>query len=421
VTNLWLLGFTPILLAVTAASIIRGGAACRSYWLAWCGLAVTMAGDYFLAVRGAPLASDSFLYGVAGFSLAQTLWIAFLRRHAAWNPRLAAGLLFSFGVLFAARVIPALPSARLAWALGGYGLLSAVSVSYACGRHPLSSAWRFGLCALLFSDTLIAFGQILRVPHVRHLVGVTYLASLLLIAAGIARCGRCPRPGHRLRLLRRAPLAAFWGGLAAFALFLAAMLFYPGKAYNPCMRMLSVLGRTRLDGVDYPVCHYLFTAGLMVSALAAARFYPALACFVTDARAKLCLRWGGALNAAGLLAIAFVPENVNGFYHNVGCFAAVGGGGLALLMLTPARLNPRTSGLARWNWLVWCSALVTVFQTFLCCHQAKVLPFAPYVPTCQKLLILTFAAWLGYYALLLSRLTRRVPCHTETGSGILPT
>jgi hypothetical protein len=366
-----------------------------------------MIGDYFLAVRGAPLDSDGFLCGVAGFSLAHLFWIAFLRRHAAWNPRLAFALTFSFGVLFAARVIPALPSHRLAWALSAYALLSILSVSFACGVHRLSRAWRYGLCALLFSDALIVFGQILRVPHLSKAVGVTYLASLVLIAAAILRCGRAPRPSERLRQLRAAPHAVLWGGTAAMLLFLAAMAFYPGKGYNPCMRMLSVLGRTRLNGIDYPVCHYLFAAGLALSAWAAARFYPALACFVKGTHKKTALLWGGALNAAGLLAIAFVPENVNGFYHNVGCFAAVGGGALVLILLTVNQPRPRVGAAARWSWLVWCCVLVAVFEAFLLAHRFKLLPFAPYVPTCQKLLILTFSAWLGFYAVVLRRLLRR--------------
>ena len=406
-TNFWLLGFTPMLLLASAVAVIRAGKPCRSYWLAWCGLAATMIGDYFLAVRGAPLHSDAFLCGAAGFSLAHLCWIAFLRRHAAWNPRLAFALTFSFGVLFAARVIPALPSHRLAWALSAYALLSILSVSFACGVHRLSRAWRYGLCALLFSDAMIVFGQILRVPHLSKAVGVTYLASLVLIAAAILRCGRAPRPSERLRQLRAAPRAVLWGGAAVMLLFLGAMALYPGKGYNPCMRMLSVLGRTRLNNIDYPACHYLFTAGLALSAWAAARFYPALACFVQGGRKKAGLLWGGALNAAGLLAIAFVPENVNGFYHNVGCFAAVGGGALVLILLTVNQPRPLVGAAARWSWLVWCCVLVAVFEAFLLAHRFKLLPFAPYVPTCQKLLILTFSAWLGFYAVVLRRLLRR--------------
>ena len=403
----WLLGFTPVLLAVTAFAIVRGGAPCRPYWLAWCGLAATMIGDYFLAVKGAPLHSREFLLGVAGFSLAQLLWIVFfMRRHARWSRRVAAGLAFSLAILLGARVIPALRSAPLACALSLYALLSVVSVSYACGTHGASRAWRYGLCLLLFSDTMIAFAHVLRVPRVGPLVGATYVLSLLCIAFAVARCGRPPAAPGRRRYLRRAPVAAFAGGLASLALFGWAMWACPGEVYNPFRNMLSFLGRTRVRGVEFPLCHYLFTCSLALSAGVMAGFYPALSCFVRGARQKRWLLWGGTLNAAGLLTIAFVPENVHGLFHNVGCVAAVAGGAVALLLLTPAKNNPRVSGVSRWAWLAWCCALVGVFEAFLLAHRFKLLPFSPYVPTCQKLVILTFIAWIEYYAVLLYWRTR---------------
>jgi len=405
--SLWLMGFTPTLLVVAALAIVRGGETCRPYWVAWCGLAATMAGDYFLAVRNAPLHAGGFLCGVAGFSLAQGCWIAFLSRYGAMSLRIAAALLFSLGILFGVRLVPALHSLPLAAALGAYTLLSVASVSYACGSHRLSRAWRYGLCALLFSDAMIGFGHILRVPGLGRLVGVTYLASLTLIAVAIARCGREPRAPERLRYLRRIPVAVLLGSTLVFLLFLLAMRLCPGPAYNPCMRMLSLLGRTRINGVDFPACHYLFTFGLALSALVVARFYPALSCFAKGPRLKSLVLWGGALNAAGLLTIAFVPENVHGLSHNVGCVAAVAGGGIVLLVLTPARNNPGVPRLVRWGWLVWCVALVSVFEGFLLSHSFGLLPFAPYVPTCQKLLILTFVAWMGNYAALLHVKTRR--------------
>jgi hypothetical protein len=87
-----------------------------------------MIGDYFLAVKSAPLHSGAFLCGVAGFSLAQACWIVFLRRHGAMSRRIAFGLLFSLGILFGVRLVPALRSLPLALALGGYMLLSVTSV-----------------------------------------------------------------------------------------------------------------------------------------------------------------------------------------------------------------------------------------------------------------------------------------------------
>lgn len=408
-STVWLMGFTPALLAVTAVAIVRGGKPCRPYGLAWCGLAATMAGDYFLAVKASPLHSGGFLCGVAGFAVAQACWIAFLRRHGQASLRMAAALLFSLGILFGVRLLPALRSAPLAAALGGYLLLSVASVSYACGTHRLSRAWRYGLCLLLFSDAMIGFGHILRVPYLGRLVGVTYLASLLLVAAAIARCGREPRGPSKIRELRLAPVAVFWGCAVVGVLFVSAMWLCPGPAYNPCMRMLSLLGRTRINGVDFPACHYLFTFGLALSAGIVARFYPALSCFAKGAAAKRVLLWGGALNAAGLLTIALVPENVDGLFHNVGCVAAVAGGGVVLLVLTPQRTNPGVPRGVRWGWLAWCVTLVALFETFLVGHSLKLLPFAPYVPTCQKGLILTFVAWIAYYAAVLFLKTRRTP------------
>lgn len=405
--NAWLMGVTPTLLAVTAIPIIKGGTKCRSYWIAWCGLSATMIGDYFLALKGSPLHSNGFLYGVGGFSLAQVCWIAFLRRHAVWSPRIAAALLFSLGILFGVRLVPALHTVPLAGALALYTLLSIISVSYACGTHRLSAAWRYGLCTLLFSDTMIAFGHILKVPLLRHLVGVSYLASLLLIALAIANCRQTPVPTQKFRYLKRSPATIFLGGALAFLLFFLAMFFCVGPTYNPCMRMLSYLGRTRLHGVDYPACHYLFTFSLAMSAGIVALFYPALSCFVKGARQKAWFLWGGALNTAGLLTIALIPENVQMLFHNVGCVAAAAGGGVAVLVLTPERNNPLVPRAARWGWLAWSCVLVAVFETFLLCHRFKLLPFAPYVPTCQKVLILTFVAWLVDYAARLFLLTRR--------------
>ncbi|MDA3926495.1 MAG: hypothetical protein PF904_17530 [Kiritimatiellae bacterium] len=407
----WVLVFTSILLVITAVTIIRGGRSCRSYWLAWCGLASTIIGDYFLSLKNAPLHSHDFLCGIAGFSIAQIFWIIFLRQHAKGSIRIAAALLFSFGILFAARVIPALGSTLLAGALTLYALLSIISVSYACGTHKLSPAWRYGVCFLLFSDSMIAFSCILNVPHIGQLIGITYLASLLFIAVAIATCGRKKKIFPRLRHLKHIPFFIFLGGVSSLILFLLAMQFYPGGTYNPCRCMLSRLGRTHLHGIAFPACHYLFTSSLVISAGITALFFPALSCFVKGPLQKQCLLWGGTLNSAGLLTIAFVPENVHGFFHNVGCIAAVVGGATALIVLTPQRYNPRVPGSVRWSWLVWCCTLVAIFESFLILHRFKILPFAPYVPTCQKFLILTFIAWIEYYAFLLFRRTRRQKHH----------
>ena len=53
---------------------LHGVALFRRAWMLAGFAAAFLIGDMFLAVRGAAVSSVEFLYGVAGFSLAQVLW-----------------------------------------------------------------------------------------------------------------------------------------------------------------------------------------------------------------------------------------------------------------------------------------------------------------------------------------------------------
>lgn len=215
-----------------------------------------------------------------------------------------------------------------------------------------------------------------------------------------------------IRYLRAAPFIVFLGGAFVMFLFSLAIACCPGRSYNPCMRMLSYLGRTQINRVHDPLCHDLFMSALLLSAGIVAFFYPALSCFVKNRHSKSCLRWGGTFTATGLLMIAFIPENVSQAFHNIGCFVAAFGGALAMIILAFKRNNPKVSPLIRWGWLAWSAALITLFELFLLAHRLQLLPFAPYVPTTQKVVILTFSAWLIQYAFLLFKRTRAsfMPC-----------
>jgi hypothetical protein len=172
---------------------------------------------------------------------------------------------------------------------------------------------------------------------------------------------------------------AFLCGLAGVA-FLLAMAAFPGGGYDPTMRMLSALGRTEVRMVERPWSHFLFTAGMFISALAV---------LFAARRARLS-GWGAALNAAGLVWIALVPENVSMPLHNCGCWiAAIGGCAMLLRWL---RAEP--SRAARRGWLVALLLPLASISLGLACHATRLAPFAPWVPTSQKLVILSFAAWL---------------------------
>jgi hypothetical protein len=175
-----------------------------------------------------------------------------------------------------------------------------------------------------------------------------------------------------------------FGCLAALS-FAAAMAVFPGGTYNPAMRMLSALGRSVIAGEKWPLCHHLFVLGMAASAVASAAAFWVCRNLVSGARRKI-LYCGAVFNFVGLLTIAAVPENVSMFYHNVGCHLAAAGGCVCLFAL-----NGKASGRG------WTYLLLSVFSFFslaIALHALKVIPFAPAVPSMQKVVILSFAAWI---------------------------
>ena len=340
------------------------------------GFAAAFSGDWFLAVKASPADSPGFLAGVGCFALAHVLWMAAqlwdsrpdMRAFAAFAPPL---------VLFAAvRLAPRLPPVTAA-ALAAYALVSAASLAVAFGTRR--RLYLPGIGLLVFSDVMIG-AQMLHVPGCGMLVGPAYvLAEALLLASCLWR-GE-PRIGCYTANARRRVAAL--GGAAAIAVF-AAVCAFPAGVYNPCMRMLSALGRTVVAGVAWPYCHYFFTVGLFLAASAAA--LAMLSCRgLVHGRRRVALDFAVAANFAGILSIAAVPENVNVFLHNAGCHLAAAGGGVALLAL-----DRRASGR---GWTVALVSVLAVFVLALALHEAGVVPFAPAVPTMQKLLIGSFAAW----------------------------
>jgi len=397
-----LIDATPVLLVLTAYAIKKGGSSCRSYWIAWVGLAMTILSNHFLITLKAPAHTHAFMYGVMSALLAHLCWIIFLRRHATLNLRVALGLFASLGLLFAVRLLPAFHDAYwLAGAIALHIILTIVCVAYAFGKHTLSRMWRYAFCTLAGSDLMLGYNLFLYVPDMEPLIELTYLISLAGIAIAIARCAQKPTQANRIRYLRTVPLIVVLGGFFVTLLFSFSMACCPNMAYNPYMRMLSYLGRTQINNVNYPLCHYLFMGALIISVGIVAFFYPALSCFVKNNASKTCLRWGGTLNATGLLIIAFIPENTSEAGHNIGCFLAAAGAAVTIITLAFKRNNPKVPSAVRWGWLIWGFAVIATFEFFLLAHQFRLLPFAPYVPTVQKIVILTFAAWMINYALLL--------------------
>ena len=334
------------------------------------GFLCACAGDWFLAVRNSPRASTGFLCGVVCFALAHLFWMAAQLREARPRFPVFLALAVPLGVFAGLRLGPCLPVGT-AVAVAVYSLISAAGLATALATRRVCYLWGVGL--LVLSDLLIG-GRWLGAPGCGALVGPVYVAAELALLASFFWNGE-----RRVDDLRHpAASVVAWGAGAALC-FLAAMAAFPGGGYRPWMRMLSALGRSVVRMVEFPLCHFLFMAGMACAAVAVS-----LAAASSGAR-RSPVRFGFALNVAGLLVIALAPENWSPFLHNAGCWLAAGGGVLALV----ARDCP---GPDRW-WSVALGAVAALFGCATALHALKVIPFAPAVPALQKVLILAFSAW----------------------------
>ena len=335
------------------------------------GFAAAFAGDWMLAVNCSPTGSPGFLAGVGCFALAHILWTVAQLREARpdWRALVALGLpVVSFASI---RLSPVLPSATAATIIV-YSVVSAMSLSVAFGGGRLF--YLSGISLLVLSDIAIG-ARILHVPGANLIVGPTYvLAELLLLVS----CFRRDEP--RIAFSQDCSFGAtVFFGACAVVTFVLAMHCFPG-GYNPAMRMLSALGRTEVQLVKWPWSHHLFVSGMLFSILAV----------VSSARRAGLSRWGIALNVAGLLWIALVPENFSQILHNVGCWLAAAGGAL---MLFAWRREVPTRHVRR-AWTIALVLPIAAMALALVLHALKVVPFAPLVTSLQKLVILSFAAWL---------------------------
>lgn len=342
------------------------------------GFAAAFCGDTLLVVMRFGVRTTGFLFGVLAFSCAHFLWMA-ANRHAVkieWRA-LAVVLPPVMGLLSvrAARCVPLAPLL----AASAYTAVSAVSLAVAVGSRRLFYA--LGIGCLVVSDVFIVCGWI-GAPFWHQLTGPVYILALVCMAVSLFARDREPR--FRCGGGNPLPVVLAVGSICA-GLFIAAMVVCPGGDYNPLMRMLSHLGRTYIKGVPYPLCHYLFTLGMVFGASAPLYLAPYFRAEATSPRRSAIVGWGAAACAGGLLLIASLPENVSREGHNAGCWLAFLGGLAMLHALANTPSGRRT---------LFCLVPGAVlFGLAALLHALKVVPFSPAVPSMQKVVIVSFMAW----------------------------
>jgi len=139
-----------------------------------------LVGDMFLAIIGASTKSVEFLYGVAGFSMAQICWTVAQLREARPDRRVffaLAALLALF--VFTMLMPPVIPVAATV-AIGVYSVFTALSFSTALSTRRVFYICGIGL--LLVSDVFLGL-RIAKVPGCGDIVGPTYIAAELCLFA----------------------------------------------------------------------------------------------------------------------------------------------------------------------------------------------------------------------------------------------
>ena len=181
----------------------------RRRWMLAGFAAAFLIGDMFLAVRGASVESVEFLFGVAGFALAQMLWTAGQLREAKPDVRVFLAVAAPLALFVLARLQPPVLNAPAEAAVFAYSILTAVSFATALATRRVFYILGIGL--LLLSDLMIG-GRLVKMPGCGMLIGPAYLAAEACLIASFllrdewriapGRFSRSSEPGMKILLCR---------------------------------------------------------------------------------------------------------------------------------------------------------------------------------------------------------------------------
>lgn len=347
------------------------------------GFSAAFVGDCFLAIRRCDVRTPGFFCGVAAFACTHLIWSAANWRESKVEWKTLPVVFIPLFGFFLTRVRGNIPDGVLV-AVSAYAVVSAVSLAVAVGTRRWFYA--LGIGCLVLSDIFIAT-RWAHAPRWGSFVGSVYVLSLGLVAVSLS-CG-----AHEPRFMcgnGNPLLVTAVGGLLSLGFFVWAMLVCPGGGYNPFTHMLSYLGRTTINGVAYPLSHYLFCCGMAAGSMTSLCFAPYFRSLAPGRVRREIIGWGMAVCAAGLLLIMMVPENENMAWHLTGCYLTMIGGIPMAFALAFDRMGKIVFG--------WMALVAVAFETVLALDKADILPFAPYVPTLQKTIIVSFMLWQFCYA-----------------------
>ncbi|MBL9139121.1 MAG: hypothetical protein JNK85_24855 [Verrucomicrobiales bacterium] len=182
-----------------ALILVVGDAPIRQHRdVAWVLLAfaASMIGDTFLSTRAGR--ESFYLAGIAAFFVAHAGYLGFALRNGRIHRILLTLLLAGYLAWFVVQLGPAISSVALRYAALAYLLISCVAWSAAAGlRLPPAAkgAYVAGIGLIVFSDTLIALKDFLKVSDPSFLILPTYYLAQILITWAVVMRGVPPKPG----------------------------------------------------------------------------------------------------------------------------------------------------------------------------------------------------------------------------------
>jgi uncharacterized membrane protein YhhN len=179
---------TKMAVAVSCAIILTwtlgwGHTSRRDSWWVVAALCFSAAGDWFLFNKGSGEAY--FLGGIASFFCAHLGYLVFASRQGRLDWRILGILLGVYLLYYVFGLRPVIKSLELALAVLFYLLISCVVFSTAWGmRMGPQLKWPFitGIGLIVFSDTLISFGEFLRWKRGDWLILPTYYLAQLCVS-----------------------------------------------------------------------------------------------------------------------------------------------------------------------------------------------------------------------------------------------
>ena len=154
----------------------------KDIWMIVGAFLFSIGGDWFMSNRQDN--TEMFIAGIALFFIAHIGYLLYALMNGKIRWVFTAIILTGFLVFFYLLLYPSISSRLLMFAVLGYLLISCFSMGAAVGfnARPLEKwAYIFGIFLVLFSDTIIAFGEFVGYRELNFLILPTYYAAHISI------------------------------------------------------------------------------------------------------------------------------------------------------------------------------------------------------------------------------------------------